>query len=98
MTPSVPPAIITGMMASPSRPSVRFTALAAPTITRIAKGMKNSPKFSSTSLKTGSANWNCSSAGWLSEAAVAATAAIRMPASIRTRPGTPLVFCFDTLA
>jgi hypothetical protein len=34
----VAPAIITGPMASPSRPSVRLTALAAPTTTRRANG------------------------------------------------------------
>ncbi len=36
--PSEPAAIITGMIASPSSPSVRFTALAEPAITSIANG------------------------------------------------------------
>ena len=39
MIPSEAAAIITGMMARPSSPSVRFTALALPTITSITKGM-----------------------------------------------------------
>ena len=34
MSPKVPAAIITGTMASPSSPSVRFTALPAPTMTK----------------------------------------------------------------
>ena len=34
MKPKVPAAIITGTMARPSRPSVMFTALPAPTITK----------------------------------------------------------------
>jgi hypothetical protein len=33
--PKVPPAIITGTMARPSRPSVKFTALPKPTMTII---------------------------------------------------------------
>jgi molybdopterin biosynthesis enzyme len=53
----VPAAIITGMMASPSSPSVRFTALAAPTITSIAKGMNSQPRLISTSLKNRHASW-----------------------------------------
>ena len=62
--PSVPAAIITGMIASPSSPSVRFTALAEPTITMMQKGTKRMPRFSSVSLKTGKASWLVSSAGW----------------------------------
>ena len=37
MSPKVAAAIITGTMASPSRPSVRFTALPAPTMTKLAE-------------------------------------------------------------
>ena len=36
---------ITGTVAKPSRPSVRFTALDEPTITNTEKGIKNQPKF-----------------------------------------------------
>ena len=35
---------ITGTVASPSNPSVKFTALEAPTITKTEKGIKNQPK------------------------------------------------------
>src|SRR6056297_3028566 len=83
-------AIITGMIASPSSPSVRLTALAAPTTTIMAKGMKRKPRLTSTSLKTGSASWNCNSAGWCQLAQPAATSAMRKPSARRTRPGTPL--------
>ena len=44
---------MTGTMARPSSPSVRFTALEAPTMTKTAKTMKNQPRFSSTSFKKG---------------------------------------------
>ena len=45
MTPKVPQAIITGTMARPSRPSVMFTALPAPTMTKAANSTKNQPRF-----------------------------------------------------
>ena len=43
MRPKQAAAIMTGTMASPSSPSVRFTALPAPTITKQANGTKNQP-------------------------------------------------------
>ena len=48
--PSEAAAIITGMIASPSSPSVRFTALAVPAITSMAKGKNISPAWISVSL------------------------------------------------
>ena len=36
---------ITGTVAKPSRPSVRFTALEEPIITNTAKGIKNHPRL-----------------------------------------------------
>src|ERR1043165_6841814 len=42
-----------GMIARPSSPSVRFTALLAPTITRYAHGMNSQPSGSCTSLNIG---------------------------------------------
>src|SRR5690348_14526350 len=51
--PKLAEAIITGTMASPSRPSVRLTALPAPTITKAPKITKNQPKFTTRSLKKG---------------------------------------------
>ena len=57
MTAKVAAAIITGMIASPSSPSVRFTAFAAPTMTSTAKGTKNQPRLISVSLNTGNATF-----------------------------------------
>ena len=51
--PKLAAAIMTGTMARPSRPSVRFTALPAPTMTKAPKITKNQPKFSTMSLKNG---------------------------------------------
>ena len=44
---------ITGTVASPSRPSVKFTALDAPIITNNPKGIKNRPKSKIKFLKNG---------------------------------------------
>ena len=44
---------MTGTVASPSRPSVRFTALDAPTITKTENGIKNQLRFTNKSLKNG---------------------------------------------
>ena len=51
--PKLAAAIMTGTMARPSRPSVRLTALPAPTMMKAPKITKNQPKFSTTSLKNG---------------------------------------------
>ena len=48
-------AVITGPMAKPSRPSVRFTALEVPTTTNTAKGTYQMPKSGCTFLKKGTA-------------------------------------------
>ena len=44
---------ITGTVASPSSPSVKFTAFEAPTITKTENGIKNQPRFINRSLKKG---------------------------------------------
>ena len=44
---------ITGTVASPSKPSVKFTALDDPTITNIEKGIKNQPRLINKFLKKG---------------------------------------------
>ena len=44
---------ITGTVAKPSNPSVRFTALEDPTITKIEKGIKNQLKLIIKFLKNG---------------------------------------------
>ena len=46
-------AIITGTMARPSSPSVKFTALAAPAITKPPTTMKNRPNGISSRLEEG---------------------------------------------
>ena len=86
------------MIASPSSPSVRFTALAAPTITIMAKGTKNHPRFRSASLKNGSASCPDSAVGCGHIAQAAATNAKTRPRASRTRPETPSVVCLVTLA
>ena len=53
MTPKEDAAIITGTIASPSSPSVRFTALPAPTITKAAKGTKKIERLRMKSLTKG---------------------------------------------
>ena len=45
--------MVTGPMARPSRPSVRLTALAEPTMTKTANGIKSKPRSGCTSLKKG---------------------------------------------
>ena len=49
-------AIITGTMASPSSPSVRFTALPAPTTTKAADQREQQPERYQQSLRRG---WRC---------------------------------------
>ncbi len=44
---------ITGTVAKPSRPSVRFAALEDPTITNAEKGIKHQPRFMIRFLKNG---------------------------------------------
>ena len=44
---------ITGTVAKPSRPSVKFTAFDEPTITKTEKGIKNHPKFTTKFFKKG---------------------------------------------
>ena len=56
MSMKVAAAIITGMMASPSSPSVKFTALAAPAMTKPPTTMKNRPSGNSSDLKNGTAS------------------------------------------
>ena len=44
---------ITGTVANPSSPSVRFTAFEEPTIINTEKGIKNHPKFTTRFFKKG---------------------------------------------
>ena len=63
MRPKVAAAIITGTIARPSRPSVRFTALPAPAITNTPTRTKNIPRSSTTFLKNGSVSTRLISGG-----------------------------------
>ena len=60
------PTIITGTIARPSKPSVRFTALEDPIIIKIPKGIKNQPKSTTKFLKKGNIKFVEISAGNLS--------------------------------
>ena len=51
--PKLAAAIITGTMASPSRPSVRFTALPAPTMMNVAEQDEEPAEIEHQSLKNG---------------------------------------------
>ena len=53
MKPKLAAAIITGTMARPSRPSVRFTALPAPTMMKAPNRTKIQPRSMISSLKNG---------------------------------------------
>ena len=87
--PNEPAAIITGTMARPSSPSVRLTALPAPTITKAAKIGKNRPRLMRKSLKNGIVTID-SSAGVSSHMKQAdAMIAITASASRRIRPEKP---------
>ena len=48
---------ITGTVANPSNPSVKFTALEEPTITKIENGIKNHPRLIIKFLKNGKFNF-----------------------------------------
>ena len=56
MKPKLAAATITGTMARPSRPSVRFTALPKPTMMKAAKTTKKKDRLRSRSLKKGKAS------------------------------------------
>src|SRR5512132_3129172 len=55
-TPSAPATSTDGMIARPSRPSVRLTALLDPTITKYVSGMNRMPSGITTCLKNGTYN------------------------------------------
>ena len=94
--PKLAAAIITGTMARPSRPSVRFTALPAPTMMKAANRTKNQPRLTTSSLKNGNTseveNGTCPSSTSAMQANPAMTAS--MPK--RVRPVNPACVCFLT--
>ncbi len=98
MKPKLAAAIITGTMASPSSPSVRFTALPAPTMTKAPNGTKNQPRLRTRSLKKGKVS-DVDSGGSPTSAMTDAGDAPRSPNSSasRARPEKPLSVCLVTL-
>ena len=60
---------ITGTVASPSNPSVKFTELEAPATTKIENGINKKPKLIKKSLKNGTAIPFCNSCGeyWITD-------------------------------
>ena len=80
-------------MASPSSPSVRFTALPAPTMMKAARTGKNQPKLMTRSLNTGNTS-EVAKAG-RPRLAIAMQAASAIAASIASRiqPAKPLWVC-----
>ena len=95
--PKLAEAIITGTMARPSRPSVRFTALPAPTMMKAPKMTKNQPKLITASLMNGIASELDNGSRPSRTSAKQAAAAIRASISNRVRPAKPACVCFVTL-
>ena len=91
MRPKVAAAIITGTMARPSRPSVRLTALPAPTITKMPSRMnRNAPSGRMTFLKNGTVSEEEKPAGAEAHHAIqAASPATTTSARKRNLPETP---------
>ena len=96
MKPKQPAAIITGTMASPSSPSVRFTELEAPTITKIAKGMKSTPSGISSSLRNGTASPVDSGSFVMVTRIQAAMPEIAISQTSFNLPGRPFGLRFDS--
>ncbi len=94
--PKLAAAIITGTMARPSRPSVKFTALPAPTMMKAAKNTKNQPRLSTTSLKNGNTSV-IEICVWPSRTrAMAASMAMIASMPSRVRAEKPSDLCFLT--
>ena len=87
--------ISAGPMASPSRPSVRLTALAAPTITKIVKRTYPQPRSGSMVLKKGIVI--ASLKFGLRYRTMPMNRAIAISKTSRVRLEIPLLFCFVSL-
>ena len=90
ITPNAAPAMMTGPIASPSSPSVRFTAFEAPTMTRIANGIQNQPRFTSQPLKNGIARTGSQALGGCQKISCSTAKATTSCAMNFTRVGSPL--------
>ena len=98
MSPNTAEAMITGPIASPSRPSVRLTALDAPTITRMAKTTKPTTlSGNSTSFRNGKASMYRNGAGEAWPINQAATPATTTESASLSLAGTPLGLRLVTL-
>ncbi len=93
---NVPAAIITGTMARPSRPSVKFTALAAPAITTPPTMMKKMPNGMRKDLKNGTASAPLSGESSSCIKAQVAMKATPNSTTRRMRPLTPPELRFVT--
>ena len=80
-------------MASPSSPSVRFTAFDAPTMTRMANTANIQPRSMSVLLKNGTASVVSSSPGRLRMIQNAATAEMATCIISFSLPGRPWLSC-----
>ena len=97
MAPNEAAATMTGTIASPSRPSVRLTALPAPTITNAAIGMKKIPRLRSTSLKNGKVSDEENGSSPALTMNQPAASAITNSAASLSLPEKPRCVCFVTL-
>ena len=92
--PSAEPTITTGMIARPSRPSVRFTALPNDTIVNAANTGKNQPK--SRYMREVNGRYRCGP--FCDMMIVAATPAMMNSSNNRVRPLIPAVLALRTLS
>ena len=97
MTPKDAAAIMIGTIASPSRPSVRFTALPAPTMTKQENGTKNQPRLMMNSLAKGKVSDDENGAWPLCMITQAAMPAMTNSSASRALPEKPRCDCFVTL-
>ena len=96
ISPKTPAAIITGPMANPSSPSVKLTAFDEPTMTRVAKMMKNQPRSIITVLRKGTVRPVARGVGiscMIHRLAITAMAISRRNLSF---PGRPLALRLET--
>jgi len=97
MKPKVAAAIITGTIAKPSSPSVRFTALPAPTTTKAVTNGNRMPRGMISSLRKGMAKPDAMAGGPSCITPQQATSAIAISSVSRALPEKPLWDCFVTL-
>jgi hypothetical protein len=97
MKPKVPAAIITGTMARPSSPSVRFTELPAPTTTKAVTTGNRMPSGIIHSFRNGNAKPLAIEGGLTCMIAAQAASAMTISRPRRALLEKPLCDCFVTL-